>query len=253
MVCVALLFTVGCQSNGGPWYSPTTYSFGNPFSKTGSSPHSTGIKPSLDSQPNISTPQGGYTDGSSLTHRLGGSSENTSSTPPSYWGDQSPMISQGSSNNYQGGYSDPRPSQYPPAYIDNQYQSPPQQNQTPYQSAPGGYPSTPETTIYQTGGYQVPQADIYRPEGGFPNSAPVDNFGAQSPYRPSYGVVYQTDPYAGFQQPAQQQVANPPMGFDYNNQPPATPSTYPGYPSETSPVSPTYQPYPPPTGGGVYY
>jgi len=269
--CLALLFTVGCQSNGGPWYNPATYSFGNPFSKSDHSRSPNALantKPSLDAQPNINAPHGGYTDGSALTHRLGGSSGTaTSTTPPSHWGEQNTMVSQGPAN-YHGGYTDPVPSQYPPSYLDtpggqgtvpvsyNQYLHTSQQSPSPYQTAQGIYQSAPDTGQYgnnpmsynEAGGYPMSQGGIQQPVGGFPNNAPVDNFGAHSPHPSSYGGVSQSDPYAAFHQPVQQ----PSTGFDYN-QPVQAP--HPGFPGDaTSTASPGgYQPFPPPASGGVYY
>ncbi|MCL2743868.1 MAG: hypothetical protein FWE67_08455 [Planctomycetaceae bacterium] len=67
---VLLVFgTTGCRSNGGSWYSPKTYSFYNPISKSsnadshskeGASFAKQDGRPSLDAQPNISAPPGGY-------------------------------------------------------------------------------------------------------------------------------------------------------------------------------------------------
>lgn len=58
---------IGCKSNGGPWYNPKSYAFHNPFKEGSEAPPYRGeataqanAKPSLDAQPHINTPPGGY-------------------------------------------------------------------------------------------------------------------------------------------------------------------------------------------------
>ncbi|GHT30628.1 hypothetical protein FACS1894214_0850 [Planctomycetales bacterium] len=70
LAAVTLIFgATGCRSNGtGAWYSPKSYSLYNPFKKAEADPYSsdrtsqagTNSKPSLDAQPNVSVPPGGY-------------------------------------------------------------------------------------------------------------------------------------------------------------------------------------------------
>jgi hypothetical protein len=56
--------SIGCRSNGGPWYNPKSYTLSNPFDKSRKDSDTlANTKPSLGSNPNVSTPAGGYTSG----------------------------------------------------------------------------------------------------------------------------------------------------------------------------------------------
>ncbi|MDR0869970.1 MAG: hypothetical protein LBN39_04175 [Planctomycetaceae bacterium] len=79
---------VGCKSNGGPWYKPNTYAFYNPFNgkdamDSEGSAHAS-IKPSLDSQPNVNVPPGGYTSQDDEAKYYAGRTEGNKTVVPQY-------------------------------------------------------------------------------------------------------------------------------------------------------------------------
>jgi len=118
-VALLVLGTVGCRSNGGPWYSPGSYVFTNPFASDagrdslappfGGGEATANARPSLDAQPNIGTPPGGYTSGTALAGHSGGGSTGGSTHPPAAWETQNLMAQQPPPF---GGYSVPEPTQY---------------------------------------------------------------------------------------------------------------------------------------------
>ncbi|MDR3233026.1 MAG: hypothetical protein LBT46_05090, partial [Planctomycetaceae bacterium] len=71
MLLVTLMFaggSIGCRSNGGPWYNPKSYTWTKPFNSDGDPAKRNeaalaDAKPSLGAQPSISTPPSGYTAG----------------------------------------------------------------------------------------------------------------------------------------------------------------------------------------------
>lgn len=265
-VCVALLFvsgTIGCRSNGGDWYNPKSYAFtnpfanvNNPFAKDGQAPPfspnaSANQKPSIDSKPNVSIPNGGYTD-EAYANRVGSADMTTPNSAPAHWGQQNPMAQQ-SSPNALGGYSDPEPSRYS-TYSDYSRQGaapasqPHAPNQNPFLYHPEAahqansqmpygndyvQPSYHATSAYAA---QQPAHDI--PTGVY--GAPVP----QGSYTP-FGAAAQADPYASTQLPGVP-TPSPVPGYE---QP--APGSYVGlgYPSEYAPAA---SPYPPPAIGGGY-
>ena len=261
--------TVGCRSNGGPWYNPTTYSFSNPFGKDRqTSPHSSSMaktKPSLDAHPNISIPHGGYTDSASHAGSPGSSGGTMSSSPPEHLAQYNNPTMQQNSPNPHGSYTVADPSQYSPyTYTEshagqgsstspypnlaNQGQQSPypyrqesvQQAQN-YPAMPYGEQYTQNTqTAYQTTSAYQPQ-----PTNNVPTS-PYGSMEQPSPYA-SPGTIPQSDPYAS----TQQQTAVSPSGFGQDqfgqNPSASTPYTYPG--GGVSVASP-YQPYQPPAANG---
>jgi len=132
-VFVTLLFvsgTVGCQSNGGNWYNPKTYSWSNPFSKGNQASHAqANTRPSLGAHPNISDIPGGYSD-SSFAQQSG----TVSATPPDHWEQRSPMSAQSTTHSL-GGFSVAEPSSFPPSYAMGQ-----QHHGTSHPGAMGGAP-----------------------------------------------------------------------------------------------------------------
>jgi len=270
--------TVGCRSNGGPWYNPATYSFSNPFGKERQeSPYSSNMaktKPSLDSQPNISTPHGGYTDSASRAGSPASTGGTVSSSPPEhlaqYNSQYNPATQQNSPNPYSS-YTVADPSQYSPYTYTESYggqsggqpyngqgspaspyqysanqgqQSPYQYRQEAVQHAQN-YPAMPygeqltQTTYQTTSAYQ-PQP--YQPQSA--NNVPAGPYGnTEQPgqYAP-FGTTPQSDSYAGTPQP----TAVSPSGFG-QGQPVSTPYTYPG---EGVSVASPYQPYQPPVANG---
>jgi hypothetical protein len=260
LIFTALLLvsgTVGCQSNGGAWYNPKSYSWTNPFSKENAappySPNALANKPSLDAQPNINTPQGGYTDKALTANRTGSPGGTASASPPEHWSQQSSMGSQGTPNPYSN-YTVPEPSQYLPyagAYDGQGAAASPyqyaQQNPSPYQYSPET--AQRSNSMPYGGDYSVPAG--YQPTA---NHVPVDNFSvnpAAGNYTvgnyPPLGGAHPNDPYiAGVQQP-QQSGAVQPTGFGVYNQPASG-----SYQSEGVSTASPYQPYPPPAAGGGY-
>jgi len=267
-ILLALLLvsgTVGCRSNGGPWYNPTTYSFASPSGKgRPASPYSSSVanqKPSLDAQPNISAPHGGYTDNASFAASPASSGGTVSNTPPAHWAQHNPVPQQNVPNSYSS-YTVADPSQYSPQTYTEAYggQSVPaptstypyvatQGQQSPYQYSPEpvqqahSYPAMPygeqqhaQTAYQTTSAYQ--QQPMY--------NAPVGTFGAanQPSQYGSQGTMPPNDPYAGMQQPS----TVPPSGFGQEQ--PVSPSY--AYPSEGVSVAFPYQSYQPPVASGTH-
>ena len=121
-VALLVLGTVGCRSNGGPWYNPSSYAFTNPFANAkddagrnslapsfGGGEATANARPSLDAQPNIGIPPGGYTDGTSLAGRPAAGNTGGSTQPPAAWETQNLMAQQPPPF---GGYSVPEPTHY---------------------------------------------------------------------------------------------------------------------------------------------
>jgi hypothetical protein len=261
-IVVTLLFvlgTVGCRSNGGPWYNPKSYSWSQPFAKDSQAPPYSpdalaNKKPSLEASPNVSVPQGGYTDESSLHSNR---SIPQGGTPGGYPLDQGGYHSPVASNTY-GGYSVAEPSPYPPTYAGGQpsaanaaayqYQYPsevPQmaqqgnQNQMPYGYSDYAAGTPAGTQYHPTSAVSYTQAT--------PNYPSVDN-GTPNPamtggnYAPFSAALPQNDPYvAAMQQPA----PVTPTGGYYDQSAPAP------YTNGGVPVATPYQPYQP-TGGYSY-
>ena len=262
---VALLFvsgTVGCRSNGGAWYNPTTYSFVNPFSNASpgnSAPlYASGGQnpmPSLDAIPNVDSPPGGYT-GGTLANR-NGTTGTVSSTPPEHWATQT-------SPNPYGGYTDPQPSQYSP-YSSEPYNVQQGVSPSPYQYAPQGqnpqfssvpsqyqnmmaYESTPPGQYQLTNGVNL---------NGNPQQ-PVQNTQyetLQSPYDPYAGNPYTGNP--GNPQMIPQQQSPPPAGgYNYGETTPSpygTPPSQPSYAEGGMSLATPPQSYQPQAGGGYNY
>ena len=120
---VALLFvlgTVGCKHTGGDWYNPKSYTWTTPSSKDSpASPRSGALanqKPSLNDQPNISTPLGGHSDGSRAT----AATRDPGVSAVDHWG-QNQVTSQTPPGHLLTGYTEPAPSaipsNYPPDYL----------------------------------------------------------------------------------------------------------------------------------------
>jgi len=229
----ALLFvsgTVGCRSNGGDWYKPTTYSWYNPF--TQESPATTRPsdafantkKPSLDSHPNVSTPQGGYSDGSSLANRSTPQQTGTSGGyAPDSWGQQNMgqqnMAASHTPPSHLSGYTLAETSPYPPPYITSgpatggqQMQQMAQQNSMPYG------PSDYVQTVYHQPGYPG-NPGVYQQQQQPTQQVPPGTYGGMEQpgqYAP-FGVM-PNDPYAAIQQPVTVPAAG--VGFE-QQQPPA--------------------------------
>ena len=248
--------TVGCRSNGGPWYNPATYAFSNPFDKDRlESPNSSSManrKPRLDSQPDISAPLGGYTDNSSLAASPASSGGTVSSTPPAHWAQHNPTAQQNSSNSL-GGYTVANPSQYSPQTYTESYtygggQGSPVPT-SPYQQYPQeavqqahSHSAMPYSGQHAQAAYQATSAHQQQPmnsvsAGAYGNMEQPGQYGHYSATSPS-------DPYAGAQQP----TAMPPAGFGHEQ---SVPSPY-VYPGEGVSVASPYQPYQPPAAGGTH-
>ena len=257
--------TTGCVSKGGPWYSPSSYTFANPFDKKEKSSSAPifgealpNAKPSLDGVPDIGTPKGGYTDATSFAATPSNSVPGTvSSNPPEHWGQQNHIASQSSPSPY-GGYTSP--SQYSP-YTAEAYggQSVPS---SPYQYSPQGQ----APSQYAAGTSQYPAAMPYgdtTPPGyqmtsavgssAYPQAnSTIDNGGGN--YAP-YAVQPQYDPSFVAQQ--QQPVAATLPGYSYTETASNPYQTYPapaqpaqGYPSDGFSVAQPYQQIP---GNGYNY
>ena len=241
-IFVALLFvsgTVGCRSNGGPWYNPTSYTWMKPsFAKDNQAPPYSpeafvNKKPALEGQPHIERPMGGYSDEPSFQASR---SSSLSSPSNNYPIEQSSYHNPVASNTY-GGYTVAEPSSYPPPYDYGSGPQPMQQQyQYPAEMAQQGNPYGDYTT-----GAQYPQTSAVYPSAT-PNQATpnygtpaVDPYGNANPAMTSgnyvpFGASPQNDPYAAMQQQQQAPAAYP------------APSPY---ANEGVPVASPYQPYQP--------
>ena len=246
-VFVALLFvsgTVGCRSNGGPWYNPKSYAFTNPFTKDKDNPappfsagHTAQGKPSLGAKPNVDVPDGGYSDSSRLATRS--PSQSGMQGGHSFESQPSPVAS-----SLHSGYSVADPSPYPSHYMSGQpsvttashaqYQYQPEMqhgiNQGPY-------------------GYDYPAGTQYHPvnmvsPSTTPNYATAENFGSAfgstgpsamsgGNYAP-FGAAQpqQNDPYGAMVQP------QPATQFPYASE--SMPTAFPHQPQPYHPQSSGY-------------
>jgi hypothetical protein len=172
-------------------------------------------KPSLNAQPNLGIPPGGYTDGA----LAGRSAASMSTTPPEHWTSHNSITQQDSTNAF-GNYSVPEPSQSPSystadfASQGGSYQFPAQQGQFPYGQQIGNMTSYGDhsQTAYQqpytqTSGYGYQQR---------PDNVPMSGYAVapSGPYGPSNFGEQQHDPYAQYQ-PQQQTV---PSGWGVEQQ-----------------------------------
>jgi hypothetical protein len=270
-VFVALLFvsgTVGCRSNGGDWYNPKSYAFTNPFANVNNpfakdnqapafSPNTqSNTKPSIDSHPNISIPNGGYTDEAHAS-RVGSAGMTVSSSPPAHWGQHNPLAQQSSPNTL-GGYSDPEPSQYL-SYSDF----------ARHGAAPASHPHAPNHNpyLYQPEAVQHATSQMHFGNDYMqPNYQTTSAFAARQPVHSAppgagaYGIPMQPgshaplgtvahDPHASIQHHGTQHhgfpMPSPVPGFEH-----ASPGPYVGlgYPGEFAPA-PSHH-HPPAIGGG---
>jgi len=213
---------IGCQSNGGAWYKPNSYSWHNPF-KTGKetiSPYSdrtAAAKPSAVAQPNVTAPPGGYSDKSRDADLQAGKTEkqvqaqlqvqhgNTitggaipdanrvaMSDPPVYGA------------NVPAGYTypDPGASPYPNQYSPN---------------TGGILPNYPQTSIQQSADYATPNGT------GAPSAYPAP---PPSNYSPFAAPAYDATPPQGFAAPATPYSAAPQQGLVAPQQNYGAPANY---------------------------
>lgn len=241
-IAVALLFvsgTVGCRSNGGDWYKPTTYSWTNPFAKNSPvTPRPSDAfadakkpKPTLGAHPDISAPQGGYSDASSLANRSPSPAGTSGGFAPDPWGQQSPPASHTPPNHLGGGYVIAESSSYPPPYVTSEQTAGGQQ--TSYITQQNTMPYGPSD--YERTGYHQPVTPgVYQQPPQQASMGPYGGMEQQGQYAP-FGVM-QNDPYGAIQQP----VVVPPAGFGFEQQQPA--QAYPqGFPGGGVPVGGPYQ------------
>jgi len=276
---VALLFisgAVGCHYTGsGPRYSPTSYTFVNPFDKGNQAPKShyasestERSKPSQAALPNtkvgISPPPGGFTDGgNTVASRSDIPGGTASTTPPEHWGVQNHVAPQTSQGGY-AGYTNPEPSQYAPQQYQQSYDSGsvpasynypgttqqyPVQQYSPQNQYPGGagqptgntMPSNAAPTYGAGQSYDGSNLYGYQPRA---NTAPADTFATNQPSAYNSTVPNSTVPqpnYGG-------QPAASPSGYAYDQPVPSNYPTYPTYPNEGMTVASPYTPPPAPTG-----
>ena len=225
-IFVALLFvsgTVGCRSNGGDWYNPKTYSWTNPFNKDNPTAHrsattTANTKPSFDSQPNLSTPPGGYS--ASTADRS--ASRSGGSYSPSSWEQQNQTATH-IPPPHLGGYSDPVLSNNPPNYAmdgnmvglhQQQHMEyvVPQQSQVPHQYTQGmGGIAQQQNMPYGPSDYV--QTDYRQPA----------NAGSYQQIQQAPGTVDYQGNYAPFGP-----VTVPPTGYNYEQPIQAPPSGFQG-------------------------
>ena len=283
---VALLFvlgTVGCKHTSGDWYKPSSYAWGTSASKDSpGTPRPLSAqgnpKPSLNDQPNINAPYGGYSDGSRATASTGASS--SQSTTP--WA-HNQVASQTTPGHPLTGFTDAGPSavpsHYPPEYLmggntysnqqsiaaAQQQQYALQQSQYPQQHQQEMWPRQGQAphghsdfgSVQQTGLYQPHNpSSMYQPQpqqipanpGGIDYYQGNQAWGGQS----TYGVTQQAEPFGG----AQQMGTVPSSGFGHEQMPMQT--QQPGFhngdmvlvPAGTPYQSVPYQPYQPPPASG---
>ncbi|MGL6225647.1 MAG: hypothetical protein ACRC10_03365 [Thermoguttaceae bacterium] len=187
-VCCSLL---GCRSNGGPWYKPSSYAFNNPFNKNKAglydeesrfADNTPASLPREGMRPNVSTPPGGYTEqrpsqyaASSGVPNTGVPSavgmSNTQVTTPQVAYNGVPNQSYPGQNTPYNAQQQPNYQQQQPAY---QPQSYPQSGTQPYQQ--GGQPvqqPTQDTTSYSQ-----------YPPGSYQGTTAQQGHAAQPEYRP---------------------------------------------------------------------
>lgn len=273
---VLILGTVGCQNTGGAWYNPKSYTWTNPFSKDShNSLYSSSkkpAKPSIESRPNVSPPEGGYTSNGSYAGRSAGYSSGHSLDG----GQQNLMTAQPSSSPYAGFSSaGAEPSSYPPQYLtgaggqsySNQGVTPSSYQQYPtQQSLPSyQYPETQQThtaqqgTTMPYGGNEYP-AGQYQPTAG--HTPLYNNYesGSSGNYNP-YGTP-QPDAYnaSAIQQPSMYNApasgvssqAGRGNGYDQSSASAPYQTAPASYGNGVSVATP-YNPYPPTSGFGSNY
>lgn len=201
-IAVTLLFisgTIGCQSNGGAWYNPKTYTWSNPFSKKNEAPSysaatSANPKPSFDSSPNIEEPRGGYTEETNAYASRAGSQSGSSNGFPLDQGRTPTPAPQGTTNPYSsgGGYSVAETSSYPPPYAGSQPQGAEgtTQNQYHYPSS-GQYSQATNTAVAETPLGSSPYANNNYAVGAQYPSPNVTN------YPPATSNDAMANPYGG--------------------------------------------------------
>lgn len=211
--------TVGCRSNGGDWYNPKTYSWTNPFANDSStsprSPGTTaGAKPRLDSSPNISTPDGGYS--SNVADRSASRSGTPGGFPSEQWGQQNQTASR-TPPTHLGDYSEPVPSNYPPNYLMDGNTMGVQQSQYPQQQYVTHVPQQQYVAhAPQQGQFPQEMGQQQNMQYGYSDYVQTDyrqpvNTGYQQPIQQAPGTLVYQGNYAPFEA-IQQPVTVPPMG-----------------------------------------
>ena len=204
---------IGCKSNKGPWYKPTTYSFHNPFkSMDGDEDYSTqfaddsAINPISGQTPDLSPPIGGYNDMNktrTTSAALAGTGSGVSGQQYGAMGGSSPPIQQtsGMQSTYDPnvGYPQPKATPYPNGQYASQYQA----------TGQGYYPEN------NAGAYVEPNQPPYQPNSGYPQPAAQPNFQSQQTYQQNPSVSSNVGNYdaIGYGQPTSTSQEYRPVGY----------------------------------------
>ena len=192
---------IGCKSNGGRWYKPTSYSWHNPFKRTVVeedeygmlAEDNNGIRlPKEGQTPELDTPAGGYSQKSSAVA--------TSANPAQRTGVPAPATS-----NYNYGA---QPQQTPAVAMNGgvqqtMYTQPPQQqyqppvNQQYYNQVPQNTATMQNVNPNYGTGYQQPNATTYQnPYPPQPVSPQVNQQYNAAPVQDAYGTTQPSNGYA---------------------------------------------------------
>ena len=255
--------TIGCTSNGGPWYKTNSYSWQNPFKSKGDtvSDRTATAKPSIGVQPNVTAPLGGYGDPSREAEFQASKPEkqvqpqygNTITGGATPTGNRVAMSEAPAyGGNTSAGYTYPDPGVHPNQYSSNTGVMTPQmypQTSIQQPTYSPNYPSAgpnPADYAAPSNGLAPPAYPPSTPSAGYsPFAAPgydaPPQQGVAAPATPSYGAPQQEfgAPQQNYGTP-QQNYGAPQQGFgaDVNGYtaPPsygsgyiATPSTTGGY------------------------
>lgn len=196
-ICCSLL---GCRSNGGPWYKPSTYTFNNPFNKNKAGMYGEEARfaenapsnlPREGMRPNVSTPPGGYTEQRASQQTVSSSAVPNTGVPSTVGMNSTqttnPQVAyNGVPNQSYPAQNAPYNAQQQPVYQQQQPYNP-QQQQPVYQQQ--SYPQS-GTQPYQTGQpvQQQPTQDTTSysqyPPGSYQGTTVQQGYTAQPEYRP---------------------------------------------------------------------
>ena len=244
--------SVGCKMNGGPWYKPGSYSMHNPFkSKDDTAPaYYATPKPSIEAQPNVTPPPGGYATrperhvqphyGNTITGGLQSDADRLAmSGPPVHTGGPYPETGTYNPNAvphnphlgmppHSGPHSS-NPGVMPPHYQTSLVQPAPTSDYAPhYSPVPGTYDyDNPNSSTPLPWGHHVPQDSAPHGGGHSPPMSDGPPPGGFVPASPSYD---NTVPPGGFGSPSHSYGATAPSygttGYTAN---PSTVSGYSGF------------------------
>ena len=193
---------IGCKSNGGRWYKPTSYSWHNPFKRTVVeedeygmlADDSNGIRlPKENQTPELDTPAGGYSRNANTVATNANPAARTGVPAPAtgYYGSAQPQANPAVAMNGGVQQTTYNPQQYQtqaPAVNQQQYYNPAPQNTAAMQNVNPNYGA----------GYQQPNAATYQnPYPPQPTNQQYNTAPAQyAPTQDAFGAVQPSTGYA---------------------------------------------------------